>query len=122
MAFENSAGINVSNFYGPRGSAGSEGVTKTEGIRNEFIKDLSDSGLSFGFPVPGVDKPVHYVTGVDTSQAVGTVTATTIGGVNIATATEAAPVAIQNGNTGVVAITGATGGMVVIKFNKYPQV
>lgn len=122
MAYEDTAGLNVNNHYGPRGSGGTEGVTRTEGVSNEFVQDLDDAGLSFGFPVPFTGKPSLWVTECDVSQATGTVTAQTIGGVDISSATSEAPVEIAAGNSGVVAITGATGGSVLIKFKKYPRV
>ena len=36
MAFENSAGINVNNHYGPRTSGQTSGVIKTEGAKNQL--------------------------------------------------------------------------------------
>lgn len=121
MAYEDSAGLNVNNHYGPRNSGGTEGVTKTEGVMNEFAKDLDSTGLSFGFPVPGTGKPSLYVTEVDISQVTGTVTAQTIGGVDVSGATPEAPVEIAPGNTGVIVLTGATGGTALMKYKKYPQ-
>lgn len=122
MGYENSAGLGVSNHFGPRSSGGTEGVTRTEGVMNEFVQGLDASGLSFGFPTPLATQSSNWVTEVDISQVTGTVTAQTIGGVDVSGATPEAPVEIDSANTGVVALTGSTGGKVLIKFKKYPKV
>lgn len=120
MAFENSAGLGVNNHFGPRSSGGTEGVVKTEGIVNEFVKDLTGAGLDFGFPVPFTGQASVFVTEVDVSQVIGVVTAQTIGGVDVSAATPEAPVEIAPGNTGVIVLTGGTGGTALIKYKKYP--
>lgn len=113
MAYESNTGLNVSNHYGPRGTGGTRGVFKTEGYEYTYVWNLEDTGLPFTFPVyPGGVKVVE----VDDSFAEGTVTALTIGGVAVFAATEAAPVTIPEGNTGVLAQTGGTGGLLVIRF------
>lgn len=120
MAFENSAGLGVNNHFGARSSGGTEGVVKTEGVVNEFVKDLTGESLDFGFPVPATGQASAFVTEVDISQVTGTVTVQTIGGVDVSAATPEAPVEIAAGNTGVIVLTGATGGTVLIKYKKYP--
>lgn len=119
MSYENTAGLGVSNHYGPRTTGGTEGVVGTEGVRNEFQKDLTIDGLDFGFPVPKAGNPSYWVTMVDTSQVEGAVTAETIGGVDVSGATPEAPVEIDSDNTGVIVLTGSTGGKVLIAYNKY---
>lgn len=119
MPYENSAGLNVNNHYGPRVTGGTEGVVSTHGNRNEFLKDLDVDGLGFGFPVPYTGQPSYWVTMVDTSQVDGTVSAETIGGVDVSGATPEAPVEIPPGNSGEIVLTGATGGEVLIAYNKY---
>jgi len=120
MAFEDSAGINVSNFYGPRDSGGTEGTVKTEGVMNEYMEaPASTDQIGFGFPVTDGSA---YVTECDVSQLTGVITAQTIGGVDISAATPEAPVQVPNANTGVVAMTGATAGTVLIKYKKYSKV
>lgn len=119
MSYEDSAGLNVNNHYGPRTSGGTEGVTRTAGVYNEFMQDLDGDGLAFGFPVPREGRPSYWVTSVDTSQVEGTVTAETIGGVDVSGATPEAPVEIDYENTGVIALTGSTGGQVLIEYKKY---
>lgn len=115
MGFENKAGINVSNFYGARDTGGTRGVVKTEGTYNEFsvVVPLT-TGIDFKFPVlKGVK-----VVGFQAAYATGTLTALTIGGVNVFAATEAAPVNIPAGNTGVLSQTGLTAGELIIKFTR----
>lgn len=113
MSYEDSAGLNVHNHYGPRVTGGTRGVFKTEGYKYEYVWNLEDAGLPFLFPVPpgGCE-----VTQVDIFFDEGTTTAVSIGGVAIIAATEAAPVAIAANNTGVLAQTGATGGLIVIHY------
>jgi len=120
MPYENSAGIGVNNHYGPRVTGGTSGVVRTAGVENEFLKDLDVEGLGFGFPVPGEGTNSHWVTAVDVSQVEGTVSAQTIGGVDVSAATPEAPVEIAPGNTGVLVLTGETGGKVLIEYKKYP--
>ena len=122
MGYENSAGLGVNNHYGPRTSGGTEGIVGTVGALNEYVKDLDDAGLAFGFPVPLSTQSSYWVTEVDISQVSGTVTAQTIGGVDVSAATPEAPVEIDDTNTGVIVLTGATGGKVLISFKKYPKV
>lgn len=113
MSYEDSAGLNVNNHYGPRVTGGTRGVFKTEGYQYEFVWNLEDAGLPFAFPVPpgGCE-----VTQVDIFFDEGTTTAVSIGGVAVFAATAAAPVAIAANNTGVLAQTGATGGLIVIHY------
>lgn len=120
MPYENSAGLGVDNHYGPRVTGGTVGVTKTEGVLNEFLKDLEVTGPITTFPVPYTGKASYWVTEVDISQVEGTVTVQTIGGVDVSGATPEAPVEIAPGNTGVIVLTGQTGGKVLIKYKKYP--
>lgn len=119
MAYEDSVGLNVYNHYGPRTSGGTGGVVKTEGSINEFMKDLDEDGINNDFPVPGESQASVWVVSCDISQVAGTVSAQEIGGVDISGATLEAPVEITSSNSGVVALTGATGGKVLIRFKKY---
>ena len=121
--FEDSAGLNVNNHYGPRDSGGTEGVTKTEGVNNEFTLNLTDTNLDFGFPVQLATQPSLWVTKADISQATGATGVVTIGGVAVEGATPEAPVEIASGNTGVIVVAGpATDGLVLIGYNKYSTV
>lgn len=112
--FENSAGIGVNNYYGARDSGGTRGVHKTEGYYNEFVWNLTSTGLPIKFPT-NVE-----VIGVDETFTTGDVTALTIGGVSVIAATEAAPVAVVTANTGVLAQTGGTAGAIVIRYKTAP--
>lgn len=103
----------VAKWFGPRASGGYQGVTLTDGIYNEYLYNLNAPVQpDILFPVGNGIK----VIGVNTTFVTGTVTAVTIGGVSVAAATEAAPVAILDANTGVVAQTGGTAGTLIIKF------
>lgn len=112
MAYEDSAGLGVHNQYGPRASGGEQGNSKTYGSYNEYELNLPLAGLYNYFPVRNNVK----VIGVNTSFATGTVSAVAIGGVAVLAATEAAPVAIADGNTGVVTQTGGTAGTIIIRY------
>lgn len=124
MPYESNTGLNVNNHYGPRDVGGTEGVTKTEGINNEFVIDLDETGLAFGFPTPAsfTNQGSFWVVLSDTSQATGTISALTIGGVDVSSASVAAPVEITSANTGVIVATGATGGSIVFNYRNYPKV
>lgn len=114
MAYEDSAGLNVHNHYGPRTSGGTQGVYKTEGYYNEFVWNLDSENLDVLFP-----RNVEVI-GVDETFVTGDVTALTIGGVAVIAATEAAPVGIVTANTGVLAQTGGTAGYIVIRYKSAP--
>lgn len=119
MSFENNNGLNVNNHYGARVVGGTEGVTKTSGVGNEWFHDLDGADtLYFGFPVTDGSA---YVTEADVSLAGGSVTAISIGGVNVTSATPESPVLIPALNTGVVTLTGGDGtGKFMIGYKKYP--
>lgn len=116
--YEDGSGLGVNNHYGARAVGGTEGNTNTSGVINEFFQDLDETGLSFGFPVTDGSA---YVTEADVSLAGGTITAITIGGVDVTAATPEAPVLIPAANTGVVVLTGGNGtGKYMIGYKKYP--
>lgn len=114
MAFEDSAGLNVHNHYGPRHSGGEQGVHKTEGFENEYVVDGASQGLPYLFPRGGG----VFVYKIDDTYAIGTVTNVTIGGLSVMAATEDAPIKIPFNNTGEVVVTGLTAGRLVIYFKK----
>ena len=113
MPYQNAAGLNVNNYYGPRASGGTRGHIKTEGYQNEWELNLAQPAIAFPFPLY---KGGVYVTKVDISFATGPVTAFTIGGVNVFAATDAAPVFLAANNTGVVVQTGGTAGVIVVRY------
>ena len=115
MGFENKAGLNVNNFYGARNTGGTRGIVKTEGTYNEFSVTVPlTNTIDFKFPVLNGVKVVGFYAG----DATGTLSALTIGGVNVFAATDAAPVALAASNTGVISQTGLTAGELVIKFTR----
>jgi len=113
MAYEDSAGLNVHNQYGPRTSGGEAGVEKTFGVKNQYVVNLPVLGLySYKMPIRNAIKVIGY----DSNFVTGTITALTVGGVDITSATEAAPVTLASDNTGVVAQTGGTAGDLIIYY------
>lgn len=111
--YESGSGLNVNNHYGAREVGGTEGVTRTDGTNNEFMIDLDNTDLAFGFPVTNGKA---YITIVDTT--VTNATTLTIGGVNVVAATDTAPVQIPDANTGVI-VTDGTTGKILVTYNKY---
>lgn len=112
MPYENSAGLNVTNHYGPRTTGGTQGVFKTEGYLNQYVIDGASQGQVYLHPRgDGV-----WVYGHDFTFAVGTVTSITIGGVQVIGATDAAPIRLFKENTGQVVVTGLTSGKVVVNY------
>ena len=113
MAYEDSAGLNVHNQYGPRASGGEQGVEKTFGIKNQFVVNLPVVGLyAYKLPIRNNIK----VIGIDKNFVTGSVTSVKVGGVEVSSATEAAPVTLDSDNTGVVTQTGGTAGDLVIYY------
>lgn len=112
MPYENSAGLNVSNHYGPRVTGGGQGVFKTEGYLNQYVVDGASQGLVYLHPRgDGV-----WIYGHDFTFAIGTVTSITIGGVEVIGATDAAPIRLFKENTGEVVVTGMTAGKTLIYY------
>lgn len=112
MAFENTAGLNVTNQYGPRVTGGVRGVFKTEGFKNEFVIDGNSVGIQYLYPRgDGV-----WVYNIDKTFAVGTVTSIKIGGVEVSGATSAAPIRLFKENTGEIVIAGLTSGKVLVEY------
>lgn len=112
MAYEDSAGLHVHNFYGARKSGGEQGKNPTFGLWNEYVLNLPLAGLYNKFPVRNNVKIVQC----DVSFATGTVSAVTIGGVAVLAASEGTPVVLAANNTGLVAQTGGTGGYITIRY------
>lgn len=114
MAYENSAGLGVHNQFGPRSAGGGEGVYLTDGYKNEYVVELPQSGLDFKFPEGNGVK----VSAVDLSYVTGTVTHIDIGATAVydSTTPVTLPVAIPEGSTGVVVVTGGTAGKVLLGF------
>ena len=109
MPYENSAGLGVNNFYGPRTSGGVQGPDVSSGVLNEFVWFYDGTSLlNNRFPIPAgsmiqdVTKPAN-------------VTAVTVGGTAVQAADWAAPIVAG----GAVALTGAVAGdKIVITYQK----
>lgn len=114
MAYENSAGLNVHNQYGQRTSGGGQGPYEVDGYKNQYVLDLPLSGLDFIFPNGNGIK----VSEIDLNFVVGTVTHIDIGATAVydSTTPVTLPVTIPENSTGVVTVTGGTGGKVVIGY------
>lgn len=114
MSYENSAGLNVHNQYGPRKVGGGQGVHHSDDQRNYYVIDQADEGLQFLFPRGGG----IFVCGIDTTYATGAVTSVKIGGLEVSASTEAAPVYIPASNTGQCVQTGMTSGRLILLYKK----
>lgn len=117
MPYSSGSGLGVSNQYGARAAVGVKGELNVDGYEQIFVVNLDGTGPTIKFPV--VDGTA-YVTNFDTTFVTGTVSALTIGGVDISGAdgTPAEYVQIPDENTGVVAQTGGTAGNLIIKYIK----
>lgn len=115
MAYEDSAGLGVHNHFGPRVSGGEQGVFKTEGYKDQYVLDLPASGLDYA--IAKAASGGVWVTAVDLNFVTGTVTNIKIGGVNFydSTTPVTLPKLIPADNTGVVVVTGGTGGKIVLE-------
>lgn len=110
MSFEDSAGLGVNNFYGPRSVGGVQGVERTAGIKNEASVNFDGDALDFYVVIPAG----AVVTGVDASFATGAVATAVVGVVDVSGASTT-PVAVPLG--GDLVITGPTAGSVLVYFN-----
>lgn len=116
MSFESNTGLGVKNQYGQRTATGVRGELEIDGYEQVFVVNLDASAIAFLFPV--LDGTA-YITGIDTTFVTGgSVSDVDIGVVDVDTATEAAPIQIPYGNTGVIAQTGGTAGNLIIKYKK----
>lgn len=109
MPYENSAGLGVNNFYGPRTATGAQGPDESSGVLNSFVWQYDSSALiTDRFLIPAGSAVV------DVMKPAG-VSAVTVGGTAVTAATWAAPVIAG----GVVAVTGAvTGDKIIITYQK----
>src|SRR5262245_28321637 len=117
MSYEDSAGLNVHNQYGPRKTGGEAGRYNTLGATsNEFAVDLPFAGL-YGSKMP-VRNNIQ-ITAIDLDfVTAGTVTHIAVGATAVYDSTSAVtlPVKIPSSSTGVVTITGGTAGQVILKY------
>jgi hypothetical protein len=112
MSYEDSAGINVKNHYGPRAVGGAMGVARTEGIKNEVSVNFDGDAFDFLVEIPAGAVVTHVLEEFST----GAVSAATVGVVDISGAdgAEANYVAVPVG--GELTITGPTAGTVIVYF------
>lgn len=116
MAYEDSAGLNVNNHYGPRQSVGVKGEFPSDSYETQVVVNLDGAGPDILFPWTDGSA---WITGIDTTFVTGAVTDVDIGAVAVEGATEAAPVQVPNANTGVIAQTGGTAGNLIIKYKRF---
>lgn len=113
MPYENSAGLGVNNFYGPRTAVGARGPDVSSGVLNEYVwfyDSATTTALSGQFQIPAGSAIVDV-------NAPSNVTAVTIGGTAVLAATWAAPVTVTT--AGAPVVTGATAGQrIVITYQK----
>jgi len=113
MSFEDSAGLGVSNHFGPRAVGGTQGVIGTEGMKNEASVNFdSESVMKVTLPAGSV------VTQVVEEFSTGAVTAITVGAVDVAAATGAEATYVATPLGGDVTITGPTAGTVHVFYIK----
>lgn len=112
MAFESNTGLGVNNHYGQRVTGGYQGVTRTEGIKNEAAVNFDGDALGFKVEIPAGAVITHIVEEFST----GAVATATVGAVNVAAAdgAEANYVAVPAG--GALTITGPTAGTVFVYY------
>ena len=79
MAFESNTGLGVNNHYGQRVTGGYQGVTRTEGIKNEAAVNFDGDALGFKVEIPAA--VANYVA--ITTEAVLTITGPTAGSVYV---------------------------------------
>jgi hypothetical protein len=112
MSFENSAGLGVSNHYGPRNVGGFDAVKKTSGLTYEAVINFDGDDLPLKLVVPAG----AIVTNVKDDFATGTASVATVGAVDISAAdgTTATRVPVTLG--GDLTVTGPTAGSVIVEY------
>ncbi len=75
MSKENSAGLGVNNFYGPRPTPdGAAGVLKTEGAYNELTIEFSGKNINDDVIIgrlPAGAKPIEAIVDIETAFVLG---------------------------------------------------
>lgn len=116
MPLDGNTGLGVPVHYGARTREDTGGVTKTEGVMNEWEKIVRSDGTATGFPIPSLEQVGVLVTEADTTKITGSPSGVTIGVVDVTDATPESPVSISPFDSGLVDVDGATGGRVLIKY------
>lgn len=113
MSKENSAGLGVNNFYGPRPTPdGATGVLKTEGAYNELTIELSGKNINddvISGTLPAGAKPIEVIVDIEEVFALGGTTPTVEVGTDGSEATNGASISE--------AIMEAVGTTVITSFN-----
>jgi hypothetical protein len=112
MSFENSAGLGVSASYGARKVGGFDAVKKTSGLTYEAVVNFDGDDLPFKLVIPAG----AVVTNIKKNFAAGTVSAATVGAVNIASATGTTATRIEVPLGGDLTITGPTAGSIIVEY------
>lgn len=112
MAFENSAGLSVSNHYGARKTGGFQGAKKTSGLTYEATINFDGDALPFKVVIPAGAIVTHINDGFIT----GTVSTATVGAVDVAGADGAEANYVDVPVGGDLTITGPTAGSVIVEY------
>lgn len=110
MAYEKTSGLNVTNHYGARSSGGTQGVERTSGAGNEAVINFDGQALDFKVEIPAG----AVITDLIDDFATGSVSAATVGSVDISTASPATFIKVPLGGT--LTVTGPTAGSVIVKY------
>lgn len=116
MGYEANTGLGVKNQYGARKAGGYIGDYPGDSYVKSIEIDLPLTD-SLGSKFPVTDGGA-YVSRVDKFLSSGTVTALTIGGVDVVAADEGSEVNIPDANTGVIAVTGTGVGKVIVYYKQ----
>ena len=107
---------NVSQHFGPRDEDSPEGVVKTEGGMNELVIDFDTARPTY----QEVTLPAGAVVwSLDTTFATGSVTAATVGAIDISGANGTVANQVTITATGEITVTGPTAGKVVVNYRNY---
>lgn len=113
MGFGSADGSNVTqqvhNHYGPREVGNQDGVLPAKGFLTEAVVNFDGDTIDLPVVLPADS----YVTRVISDFATGAVATATVGGTDISTATDTAPVGPVSGE---LVVTGPTAGSVVIEY------
>ena len=107
---------NVSQHFGPRTEDSPKGTVRTAGGYNETVLDFDTDGPAFAdvyIPAGAV------VTDLDVSKATGSVTAATVGAIDISGADGLTATEVDITTAGKVTVTGPTAGKVVVIWKNY---
>jgi len=110
MTIEAKNGLGVDSIYGSRELGGGEGYKKTSGITYEVAVNFDGTQKSSGAIIPAG----AIITQIEDDLATGTVSAGTVGSVNIIGALAGTKVPVPAG--GELTLAGATAGTVIVQY------